>query len=68
MDYYDFVLVAIPVTMIGLTGALAVAGLPFEVALAVASALAAAVVGHALFVRAPVARHDDRAGTEQHLS
>lgn len=68
MNYYDLVLVAIPTTMIGLTVAFVVAGLAFEIALGIASTLAAGVVGHALFVRAPVVRRDDRARTGNSLS
>ncbi|MFB6161935.1 MAG: hypothetical protein ABEJ86_00630 [Halococcoides sp.] len=58
-NYYDLVLAVIPLTMVGLTGSLVVAGVSSEIALAAGSLLAAGCIGHAVFVRAPVTNHDE---------
>ena len=67
MGYYDAVLGIIPVTLLGLTGLLYGAGLELTVAVPAAATTAAAVVAHAMFVRAPVdgavpKRRDDSPG------
>lgn len=54
-QYYDLVLGLIPVVMAGVSGALFVAGLALTVAIPIAGILALALIGHAMFVRAPVA-------------
>lgn len=54
MNYYDIVLTLVPTIMVGLTGALVVAGVSVEAALFAASILSAGVIGHAMFVRTPV--------------
>jgi hypothetical protein len=52
--YYDVVLGLIPVALIGITGTLTVAGVSLTSAVPVASIVAVALIGHAMFVRAPV--------------
>ncbi|WP_049984792.1 hypothetical protein [Halobellus rufus] len=52
--YYDYVLGLIPLTLFGLTGGLVQTSLSLTQAVPIAAAVAAVIVGHALFVRAPV--------------
>lgn len=53
-SYYDIILGLIPTTFAGLAGALSVTGLEVTLAVVVASIAAVLLVGHAMFVRAPV--------------
>ena len=52
--YYDIVLGLIPLALAGITGALSVAGLALTTAVPLASVVALGLVGHAMFVNAPV--------------
>ncbi len=52
--YYDVVLGLIPLVMAGVSGSLFVAGLDLTLAIPVAGLVALALIGHAMFVRAPV--------------
>ena len=52
--YYDLILGLIPVSFLGTTGLLHVAGINLMSALPVAGLIAVALVGHALFVNGPV--------------
>jgi len=52
--YYDIVLGLIPVAMAGITGGLMLAGFPLTTAIPLASIVAVGLIGHAMFVRAPV--------------
>jgi hypothetical protein len=52
--YYDFVLGVIPLALFGLGGGLFAAGFPLELGLTVGGLLAIALIGHAIFVNAPV--------------
>ena len=54
MNYYDFILAFVPLTLFGLTGALTVGGLALTLAIPVAASVAAGLIGHAMFVNAPV--------------
>lgn len=54
IGYYDAVLGLVPVSLLGVTGGLYGAGLDLAVAVPVAAATAALVIGHGLFVNAPV--------------
>jgi hypothetical protein len=54
IDYYDCVLALIPGSLLGITLFLSEIGLPFEAAVTVGAGAAALVVGHAVFVNAPV--------------
>jgi len=54
--YYDVVLGLIPVVLAGITGVVVLSGYPLTVAILVASIVAVALIGHAMFVRAPVDR------------
>ena len=54
MDYYDLILGLIPLTMGGIAAALVVAGLNVTMAVPVGAVLATPLLGHAMFVRAPV--------------
>lgn len=53
--YYDLVLGLIPLVMAGVTGTLFVAGLTLTTAIPIAGLVAMGLIGHAMFVRAPVA-------------
>lgn len=53
-SYYDIVLGLIPITFAGLAGGLSVTGLDRTLAVVVASVAVVLLVGHAMFVRAPV--------------
>jgi hypothetical protein len=52
--YYDYVLGLIPLALFGLTGTLSLAGLGLTTAVPIAAGVAACIVGHAMFVNAPV--------------
>ena len=52
--YYDIVLGLIPLALAGIAGALTVAGFSLTTAVPLASIVAVALIGHAMFVRAPV--------------
>jgi len=52
--YYDYVLGLIPLALFGLTGGLMQTSLSLTQAVPIAAAVAAGIIGHALFVRAPV--------------
>jgi len=52
--YYDLVLGLIPLVMAGVSGTLVVAGLALTVAIPIAGLFALGLIGHAMFVRAPV--------------
>lgn len=54
MDYYDLVLGLIPLALLALTGSLTVAGVGLTTAVPLAATVSAGIVGHALFVNAPV--------------
>jgi hypothetical protein len=58
MGYYDLVLGLIPASFVGVTGVLHGAGFELTSAVPLAALVAVALVGHALFVRAPVASTD----------
>jgi hypothetical protein len=53
-EYYDVVLGLIPVSLAGLTAVLLFAGLSLSAAIPVASLATVGLMGHALFVNAPV--------------
>jgi len=52
--YYDLVLGLIPLALAGISGALVIAGVPLTTAIPMASVVAVGLIGHAMFVRAPV--------------
>jgi len=52
--YYDYVLGLIPVSIVGIAGALLLAGVPLPTAVSAGSLVAVGLVGHAMFVNAPV--------------
>lgn len=55
VGYYDFILALIPVTLVGITGLLSVIGIGLTAAVPIAAVVAGGLVGHAMFVNAPVA-------------
>ncbi|MFB6092454.1 MAG: hypothetical protein ABEK02_05535 [Haloquadratum sp.] len=65
--YYDLVLGLIPLALIGLTTGLAQTSLSLTQAVPVAAAVAAGIIAHALFVRAPVTV-DGRSGSGESQS
>lgn len=54
MDYYDLVLGLIPLALLGLIGAFTAGGLALTTAVSLAAIAPAGMIGHAMFVRAPV--------------
>jgi hypothetical protein len=52
--YYDYVLGLIPVSLVVITGALSLAGFQLTTAVPLGSLVAVGLVGHAMFVNAPV--------------
>jgi hypothetical protein len=52
--YYDYVLGAIPLALFGISGSLTFAGLSLTTAVPLAASVAVLLIGHALFVNAPV--------------
>jgi len=52
--YYDIILGLIPLAMAGITGTLMIAGFALTTAIPVASVVAVGLIGHAMFVNAPV--------------
>ena len=53
-DYYDKVLVSIPIALLGIPALLATLGQSVVVGAAVGAIIAGTMMGHALFVNAPV--------------
>ena len=68
--YYDLVLVAIPLALLGSVAVLPTAGLSLELGVGAGAIAAGAIMGHALFVRAPGVEQaesvDSRAGSAGH--
>lgn len=62
VEYYDYVLALIPLTLVGTAGLLVGVGWDTVTAVPVAAAASLLLIGHALFVNGPVAR--DRAASE----
>ncbi len=56
--YYDYVLGLIPLTLLGLTAILFVAGFGLTTAVPVGAGVSGLIVGHALFINGPVAPTD----------
>jgi hypothetical protein len=52
--YYDIVLGAIPLALVGITGAFTLVGLPLTSGVMVGAATSIGVMGHAMFVNGPV--------------
>lgn len=52
--YYDYVLGAIPLTLLGITGLLTAAGVSLTMAVPPAAGIAVLLIGHAMFVNGPV--------------
>jgi hypothetical protein len=52
--YYDIVLALIPIALVGIGGALLVAGVPQAIAVSLAGTTAVGMIGHAIFVNGPV--------------
>lgn len=53
MNYYDFVLALIPLTVVGIAVALVGVGVELSFAVPVGALAVLPVIGHAMFVRAP---------------
>lgn len=63
--YYDYVLGFIPLVLVGFGAGLHAFGIPLEIAVAVGGLLALSLMGHALFVNAPVDRSNGSMQSEQ---
>jgi len=53
-EYYDYVLAAMPLTVLTVAGVLALAGISLSLAIPAGAGASLPLVGHALFVRAPI--------------
>lgn len=53
-SYYDFVLALIPLSLLGVAGFFTGVGLDLIMAVPLGAAVAASLIGHAMFVRAPI--------------
>jgi hypothetical protein len=53
IGYYDVVLGLIPLTLIGVSGALMATGMSLSVAVPLAGLVVIGLIGHAMFVRTP---------------
>lgn len=53
-DYYDVVLALIPLTLAGISGLLVLSGVALTTSVTIAAVVPVGLVGHAMFVRAPV--------------
>ncbi|MCG1003099.1 MULTISPECIES: hypothetical protein [Halobacterium] len=62
--YYDALLAALPLSLVGLAGGLAVAGVDPTLALTVGGVAATALTAHGLFVNDPASATERRAGYE----
>ncbi len=51
--YYDIILGLIPVSFVGLTALLLIAGMSLTVSIPLASLVTLGVIGHAMFINAP---------------
>lgn len=56
MNYYDMILGLIPLALLGLTGALTLGGFTLTTAVPIAASASVGLIGHAMFIRAPVDR------------
>jgi len=54
MNYYDVVLLLVPVSFLGISGTAFFGGLSVEVALMVGGVFSVAIIGHAMFANPPV--------------
>ena len=63
-EYYDYVLALIPMVLLGIGGALFVAGVPQTLAVSLAGTTAIGMIGHAIFVNGPVSTGSGSARTE----
>lgn len=66
--YYDIVLGLIPVALLGITAALTFVGLSVTTAIPAGAFVAMALIGHAMFVNAPVDSAEDVQSTHQPLN
>lgn len=57
--YYDVVLGLIPVALVGITAALTVVGASLTTAVPLGAVVASALIGHAMFVNAPIDHRED---------
>lgn len=53
-EYYDIVLGAIPLSLLGISGLLWVVGLSLTVAIPLGAVVSVGLIGHAMFVNGPV--------------
>lgn len=63
-NYYDFVLGLIPLALGGVAAVLFVLGISLTTAVGLSGGLSMAVIGHAMFVRAPVDTPTEASATE----
>ena len=56
MNYYDLILGLIPLALLGLTGVLTFGGITLTTAVPIAATASVGLIGHAMFIRAPVDR------------
>lgn len=63
-SYYDFVLAFIPLSLLGVAGFLTGVGVDLTLAVPLGATVAAGLIGHAMFVRAPISTPDAPAAPE----
>lgn len=63
--YYDAILGLIPLALLGITGVLTLAGLELTTAVPVGATVSVGLIGHAMFVRAPVDAEPARSRTAE---
>ncbi|MDT3434576.1 hypothetical protein [Haloarcula sp. 1CSR25-25] len=63
--YYDIILGLIPLAMAGITAILYVGGFALTTAIPMASVVTVGLIGHAMFVRAPVDPVPNESPTQQ---
>lgn len=63
-SYYDIVLALIPLTLVGTTVVLFGAGLSVTTAVPIGAALSVLLIGHAMFMRAPVSAPSSAGASE----
>lgn len=66
--YYDVVLGLIPITLVGITAALTIVGVTLTTAVPVAATVAIGLIGHAMFVNAPIDTAEDTSNANTNAS
>lgn len=69
LDYYDLILGLIPLSVVGIVGALVGLGVGLTLAVPVAASFSMLLIGHAMFVNAPTGQsQQERARPNQQIN